>query len=41
MTSGTEPPVRITVEFESLKSARKIMRKAVALVKQLVRKEEN
>jgi phosphoglucosamine mutase len=34
--SGTEPLVRLTVEGESLKVAREIMKKGVALVKKLV-----
>jgi len=34
--SGTEPLVRLTVEGESLKAAREIMRKGVALVRKLV-----
>ncbi len=34
--SGTEPLVRLTVEGESLKAAREIMKKEVALVKKLI-----
>jgi phosphoglucosamine mutase len=34
--SGTEPLVRLTVEGESLKAAREILEKGVALVKKLV-----
>jgi len=34
--SGTEPRIRITVEGESLKAAKEIMKKGVALVKRLV-----
>jgi phosphoglucosamine mutase len=34
--SGTEPLVRLTVEGESLKAAKRIMDKAVAVVKEVV-----
>lgn len=34
--SGTEPVIRLTVEGESLKAAREIMRKGTGLVKELV-----
>ena len=33
---GTEPHVRVTVESESLKAAKEIMKKGVTLVKRLV-----
>ena len=36
--SGTEPLVRLTVEGESLKTARNIMQEGIKLVKQFVRK---
>jgi phosphoglucosamine mutase len=35
--SGTEPVIRLTVEGESLKAAKEIMRKAAELVKELVK----
>ncbi len=38
--SGTEPLVRLTVEGESLKAAKEIMGKGVALVKKLVKEME-
>ena len=38
--SGTEPLVRLTVEGESLKAAKEIMKKGVALVKKLVGEKE-
>jgi phosphoglucosamine mutase len=38
--SGTEPLVRLTVEGESLKAAKEIMEKGVALVKKLVGEKE-
>jgi phosphomannomutase len=34
---GTEPLIRLTVEGESLKTAKEIMEKGVALVKKLIR----
>jgi phosphoglucosamine mutase len=39
--SGTEPFVRLTVEGGSLKSATRIMKKGVAVLKKLVEEEEN
>jgi len=38
--SGTEPLIRLTVEGESLKAAKEIMSKGVALVKKLVKEME-
>jgi phosphoglucosamine mutase len=38
--SGTEPLIRLTVEGESLKAAKEIMSKGVALVKKLVKEKE-